>query len=544
MPISSITSAATGAETHPQPPIVWTVSGSDSGGGAGLQADLRALDAMNVHGCSAVAALTAQNSQAVTRIEPVGHDMLGAQLAALAADLPPAAIKTGMLGSVANLQVLVRWVDRLRDTHPALALVVDPVLRASTGAGFANEALLQAYRQDLLPRATLITPNRAEAALLLGCAPLQSRADVEQAARALLALGGQAVVITGGDNAEGTSDDYAATPHANGWLSLPRVATAHHHGTGCVFASSAAAALARGFVSIEAIILAKMATTHALRHSYAAGQGAGPVRPRADFAQHSVNLPTFSLPSFNPPAFSLPGATITPTPLTFAPLSDPALGLYAVVDSAAWVQRVLAAGVRTVQLRVKDPLAPQLRDEVRQSVAAARSAGAQLFINDHWQIAIEEGAYGVHLGQEDLAVADLGAIAQAGLRLGISTHAYWEVCRAWGLRPSYIACGPIHATRSKDMPWTPQGNGNLAYWAELLQRSGGVPVVGIAGMDAARMVEAGQCGVASAAVITAITAAPSPESAISALQQAFAQGHASTRWQVPVLPQSTLASLV
>ncbi len=505
------------------PPIVWTVAGSDSGAGAGLQADLRAFEAMGVHGCSAVAALTAQNSLAVQRIEPVSAPMLNAQLTALAEDLPPAAIKTGMLGSAANLQLLVRWIDRLRERDPALAVVVDPVLRASTGAGFVDEALLQAYRSELLPRATLITPNRAEAAALLGSPALDCKDSVEQAAQDLLALGCHAVVITGGDDGGDLSEDYAATAHASSWLSLPRVATAHHHGTGCVFASSAAAALARGFVAIEAIILAKMATTESLRHGYPAGLGAGPVRPRADFALHSANLP----------AFSIPGQVAA---AGFAPLADPDLGLYAVVDSAAWVERVLLAGVRTVQLRIKDPRHPRLREEIRQSVAAAHEARAQLFINDYWQIALEEGAYGVHLGQEDLAGADLAAIAAAGLRLGVSTHAYWEVCRAWALQPSYIACGPIHATQSKDMPWIPQGNDNLAYWSALLP----LPVVGIAGMDAERAAQAMACGAAGAAVITAITAAPSPEAAVGQLQQAIGAGKTRLHVPAPVLPQSTL----
>jgi hydroxymethylpyrimidine kinase/phosphomethylpyrimidine kinase/thiamine-phosphate diphosphorylase len=256
--------------------------------------------------------------------------------------------------------------------------------------------------------------NRAEAAALLGCAPLSSTRYVENAAQALLALGCQAVVITGGDFAEkDTSDDCALTPHAQGWLSLPRIQTRHNHGTGCVFAASAAAALARGFVSMEAIILGKMATHHALHHGYPAGKGAGPVRPRADFAQHIARLPTFTLT----------GHSTTATARHFAPLSTLHLGLYAVVDSAAWVQRVLAAGVKTVQLRIKkEAHHPDLQGEIRASVAAARAAGAQLFINDHWELAIAEGAYGVHLGQEDLPLADLPAIAKAGLRLGISTH--------------------------------------------------------------------------------------------------------------------------
>jgi len=506
---------------HNAPAIVWTVAGSDSGGGAGLQADLRAFDAFGVHGCSVVAAVTAQNSVSVRQVEAASPALLDAQLAALAGDMTPSAIKTGLLGSAANLRVLVTWIDRLRERKPSLALVVDPVLRSSTGASFADEELLEAYRRELLPRATLATPNRAEAAALLGVAPLHKRADVEQAAKALREMGCHAIAITGGDAGSADSDDYACTSHASGWLSLPRVATPHSHGTGCVFASTAAAALANGFVAVEALILAKMATTHALRHGYAAGAGAGPVRPRAGFALDSGNLP----------AFSIPGQTGVPA---FAPLADPALGLYAVVDSAAWVRQVLDAGVRTVQLRIKDPQHPSLRAEVRESIAAAEAVGAQLFINDHWKVAIEEGAYGVHLGQEDLATADLASIARAGLRLGVSTHAYWEVCRAWSLRPSYVACGPIHPTQAKAMPWIPQGNGNLAYWCALLP----LPVVAIGGMDIERAAQASQCGAAGVAVISAITAAPSPATAIDQLQAAIATKVSVS--EAPNFPRTTI----
>lgn len=512
----------------PRPKVVWSVAGSDSGGGAGLQADLRAIDAFGAHPCTVVAAITAQNSTRVQRIDVVDTHLLEAQLTALADDMPPDAVKTGMLGNAQNLQVVVQWIDRLRQDHPALPVVVDPVLRASTGAMLADPALLQGYRTALLPRATLITPNRSEAAALLGWESLRSQQDVEQAASALLALGCKAVVITGGDEAGKHSEDFALTPHASGWLALTRVATTHNHGTGCVYASSAAAAMALGFVEIEALILAKMATTSALRHGHAAGHGAGPVLPRAHFALAHENLPTMRISG----QVDI-GA--------FAKLSEPDLGLYAVVDSAAWVQRVLDAGVRTVQLRIKDAEGPEHRDfvrqQIRESIHAATAAGAQLFINDHWQLAIEEGAYGVHLGQEDLHIADLAAIRRAGLRLGISTHAYWEVCRAWALRPSYIACGPIHPTQAKAMPWIPQGNDNLAYWCALLP----LPVVGIAGMDVARTEQAARAGAAGIAVISAITAAASPEAAIAQLQEAVRRGRASPTVTAPLFPKPTLS---
>lgn len=497
------------------PVVVWSIAGSDSGAGAGLQADLKALQAFGVHACTAVAAITAQNSQAVTRVEAVRPELLDAQLAALAQDMPPAAIKTGLLGSVDNLRVVCRWVDRLRAQGQSVALVVDPVLGASTGAVFADDALLQAYRDELLPRATLATPNHAEAQRL--GVPWLLEPGGAPAAPAWLASGA-ALVVTGGDAADALACDWLHSPQAHGWLSLARVATRHQHGTGCTFASSAAAALAHGYCAADAAVLAKMATTHALRYGYAAGQGAGPVQALPDFAQHIDNLP--ALTPQRPPSTA---------PAPFPAPTSAALGVYAVVDSADWVRRVLESGIRTVQLRIKDAGDPTLPAQVRESIAAAAAVpGAQLFINDHWQLALDAGAYGVHLGQEDLDTVDMDALRRAGVRLGLSTHSYWEVARAWALRPSYIACGPLFATQSKDMPWIPQGLDNLRYWAGVLP----LPVVGIGGIGVAQMADVAATGVASAAVISAITQAPDPAAACHALQAEFAR----PRW--PPAPQA------
>ncbi len=508
------------------PPILWSIAGSDSGAGAGLQADLKALQAFGVHACTAVAAITAQNSQAVTRVEPVRPELLDAQLAALAQDMPPAAVKTGLLGSVDNLRVVCQWVDRLRAHGRNVALVVDPVLGASTGAAFADEALVQAYRDELLPRATLATPNCAEA-LRLGVPGLADSGDTPAAPKWLAP--DASLVVTGGDAADALACDWLHSPQAHGWLSLPRVATRHQHGTGCTFASSVCAALACGYCAADAVVLAKMATTHALRHGYAAGQGAGPVQALPDFAQHIDNLPAL--------APQRPPSTAPTTPAPFAALTSAALGVYAVVDSADWVRRVLQSGIRTVQLRIKDAGDPTLPAQVRESIAAAAVVpGAQLFINDHWQLALDAGAYGVHLGQEDLDTVDLNALRRAGLRLGLSTHSYWEVARAWALRPSYIACGPVFATQSKDMPWIPQGLDNLRYWAQLLP----VPVVGIAGIGVAQMPDVAAQGAAGGAVITAITQAPDPHTACQALQAAWGHGRGRTQAALPLRARPTL----
>ncbi len=532
----------------PRWPVVWSVAGSDSGAGAGLQADLRAFDAFEVHGCTALASLTAQNSVAVQAMSPISAGWLDAQLAALADDLPPRAIKTGLLGSVENLQALCRWVERLRARGP-VPLVVDPVWRASTGAAMADDDLRRAICEELLPLATVVTPNRQEAAWLLGNElPLRDD-EVEAAARALQRCGVGSVVITGGDllaeatadssthnlahatvsrassqAAQGKARDFVLTPQGAGWMSLPRIDTPHHHGTGCVFASSLAAALAHGFCEADAAVLSKMATARALQHARPAGAGAGAVRPSTEFAQRTDLLPGWQ------PA----GAAATPR-MPFAAAED--LGLYAIVDSAAWVERVVQAGVRTVQLRIKSAPAELLSHEVQASIAAAARHGARLYVNDHWQLALRHRAHGVHLGQADLDAANLPALQAAGLRLGVSTHSVWEVARAHALRPSYIACGPVHPTQTKRMPWQSQGAHNLSHWCAVLP----MPVVAVGGLDLERAADAVRCGANGIAVLSGITGATRPEAVVRRYLDAIQHATASSgRHDAPLRPRATL----
>ncbi|WP_137893579.1 bifunctional hydroxymethylpyrimidine kinase/phosphomethylpyrimidine kinase [Ramlibacter sp. 2FC] len=519
-------------------PVIWSIAGTDSGGGAGLSADQRAAEAFGLHLCPVVAAVTAQNSVAVTRVQPVAPELLDAQLAALAEDLPPLAIKTGLLGGPEQVAVVARWVDRLRARSP-LALVVDPVLGASTGADFASAETLAAYRAELLPRTTLITPNRAEAARLLGLPAAEAR-DLPALARELLRAGTEAVCITGGDSTDhdGLALDWMASAEAAGWLALPRVPTEHSHGTGCTFASSAAAALALGFVPADALVLAKMATTLALRRGYAAGQGRGPVAAATGFASDPALLPGLSWDEA--PDFSRwqPSA---------AESAAPDLGLYAIVDSAARLAQALQAGVRTVQLRIKTPIQPDaawralLSEEIRASVAAAQAHGARLFVNDHWRLARELGAAAVHLGQEDLqALGPAGReeLRASGLQLGISSHSLWELARARTLAPSYVACGPVWPTLTKAMPWRAQGLDNLAWWCAMA----GVPVVAIGGiLSAEQMTLAARSGASGVCAVRVL--GDDPSATVPTLQQALAAGRADAQTlPLPALPHPSLAS--
>ena len=516
-----------------RPPIIWSIAGTDSSGGAGLAADQRAADAFGVHLCPVVAAVTAQNSCGVARIEPLPVAWIDAQLEALARDLPPLAIKTGLLGGVAQIECVARWIDRLRRERP-VALVVDPVLAASTGAAFADPATLQAYVDLLLPRASVITPNLREARQLaqqplsIGDEPASA---IPALARQLRGEGAASVCITGGDSPElapSEALDWLHSPHAEGWLAAPRIATADTHGTGCTFATGIAAALALGYVDADAMILSKMATAQALRHGHPAGSGAGPVMARHGFHADPALLPRMSwgeVPQFMP----------LPAP---AALSSRPLGLYAVVDSADRVAQALRAGLRTVQLRIKMPAQStpswqaDLRDNIARSVAACRAADAELFINDHWELALALGASGVHLGQEDLlALGETGrtALQRSGLRLGISSHSLWELCRARALAPRYIACGPVWPTLTKAMPWQPQGLDNLRWWNAMA----GAPIVAIGGILKPEQVrDAAGCGVSGVCVVRALD--NDMAQTVPPLVAALEQGQASRETSDPL----------
>ena len=207
---------------------------------------------------------------------------------------------------------------------------------------------------------------------------------------------------------------------------------------------------------------------------------------------------------------------IAPSPRANAfPTCPHTLGLYAVLPDAQWVGRMARAGVPTVQLRFKSDDASAIRQEVRAAVQAVQGTEALLFINDHWQIAIDEGAYGVHLGQEDLDDAPIEQIRAAGLRLGLSTHGYAEMLRADAVSPSYIALGAVFPTTLKRMQTAPQGTGRLNAYAKLMQHS---PLVAIGGIDEVSIPVVMQSGVGSIAVVRAITGAAQPEVAANTLK--------------------------
>lgn len=470
-----------------RPPVAWSVAGSDSGGGAGIQADLLTFHDFGIHGCTVITALTAQNSFAVGHISVTPHRNLAAQINALDSDLPAAAIKLGMLADVATASTVMKYLEDYEGP-----VICDPVFQSTSGSSLLAGDAGDLVAAQLLPRALVITPNRYEAEAMLGRPIRDEAAEVEAAGHELVARGARSVLITGGHFApqDGRCGDFWTDGQRSLWLYGDHVDTIHNHGTGCTLSSAIAAAIALGHSLEDALVLAKAYVTRGLRRARQVGSGPGPVA-HSGFPDTLEDLPTLSARAEAPgPAFADCGGS---------------LGLYPVVDSADWVERLVGEGVTTIQLRIKGRSEAEVRTEVERSVTLCRQRGVRLFVNDYWQLAIEAGAYGVHLGQEDLDDADLAAIRRAGLRLGVSTHSWAEIARAHWVRPSYIALGPIHATTSKEMPFAPQGLARLQQWTELL--APGYVLTAIGGINGERAPAVLATGVGSCALISAITEA-------------------------------------
>lgn len=211
----------------------------------------------------------------------------------------------------------------------------------------------------------------------------------------------------------------------------------------------------------------------------------------------------------------------------FSPVNREDLSLYPVVDSSVWVEKLLSLGIKTVQLRIKDEDSANLEREIERAIELGKTYQAQVFINDYWQLAIKHGAFGVHLGQEDLVKADLAAIQQAGLRLGLSTHGYYEILRAIHFKPSYIALGHIFATTTKQMPSQPQGITKLKLYQQLIGES--YPTVAIGGIDINNAEQIWQTGVNSLAVVRAITQADDIQLAIDSFYQVMTSSQADSQ---------------
>lgn len=473
---------------------VLSVSAHDPLGMAGIAMDQRALASLNVHCASCITANTAQNQTDFFQLNSVDLNVFVSQLDALYRQDIFNVIKIGLISDVKQAQALVK--------HPIFSnklIVLDPVLGASSDKTQYSETRLTALKL-LMSKVDVITPNVDEAQVLLSLVDeaFTKTNNPLTLAESLNQHTGCAVLLKGGHGERKAQDVYCDNERYF-YLEHDEYNHGLNRGTGCAMASLIAGAIALGYSHADAVVIAKMQ------------MGAGWQTPFSiDNKTGSLGFAIFS--QSDPSQFSnsqLPQVYVSDKQkdLNFLPC-DKELGLYPIVDRAHWLTRLLPLGVKVIQLRVKDLSGDDLKNEILACVEIANQYNCQLYINDYWQLAIECGAYGVHLGQEDIDDADLSAIANAGLRLGLSSHCFYEVARAKTIKPSYIAFGPVYATQTKDMPWVPQGETGLAYWRAQLAD---FPLVAIGGIHGERFEKVKAQGVDSIAMISAITQAENPE---------------------------------
>ncbi|MCL1144670.1 thiamine phosphate synthase [Shewanella marinintestina] len=512
-------------------PIVWTIAGSDSGGGAGIQADLATMSDLEAHACSVITAVTAQSSVTVALVESVSSKMLQSQLDTLASDLPPAAIKIGLLADQAQIELLAKWLTEQQacwlQSDKNVPVILDPVMVATCGDALANGGGL-----DFTPfkgLLTLITPNVSELAVL-AATELTSVDACIVAAQKLSETLNTSVLAKGGDNGpawcQQQANDLLVCTDVDGisdkhqwqsfWLSSNRIDTNNNHGTGCTLSSAIAAVMAHGFVLNDAVVVAKAYVNSGLKASYQIGQGPGCLA-RTAWPKELVDFPYIKLVTTNE-IEPMPLKTYRHEQASFKQIEE-SLGLYPVVADVEMLETLLKAGAKTIQLRVKDLTDVTLERSIIQAISLGRDYKARVFINDHWQLAIKHQAYGVHLGQEDLIASNLEQLRAAKLALGLSSHSYFEILLAKQHKPSYIAFGHIFPTTTKVMPSKPQGLNKLARYVSLMK--GDLPIVAIGGIDAACVNSVKATGVDDVAVVRAVTEADDPAAAFTALQQTW-----------------------
>jgi hydroxymethylpyrimidine kinase/phosphomethylpyrimidine kinase/thiamine-phosphate diphosphorylase len=529
--------------------ISWNISGSDCSCGAGIAADIKTGHSLDVEVCHLMTANTVQNANHLTAINATEVTILAEQAAILIDDKPPSVIKIGLLANAEQVQWLTNLLVQYKQRMPTVISVYDPVGQASVGGRFND--LTVAQLTPLLQQVDIITPNLAEAQQLLQPTPNQllsvqgviTRNHAENLAHGLYQqFAITSIIIKGGHSDDksqaedycyhqlnqlpGKQDNQDKIHTAISYqLSAPRSSSMFSHGGGCSFASALSAFLAHGYLVRDAFTLAKAFMSQGLFISESSSallnhQYYGAFQQQS-WPRVAVNTTTV----FPKVSDALSEKHSTLAAFASLDLVGKKLGLYPVIDSLYWLKRLLPLGLEIIQLRLKNIAEDTLDELIAEAITLAKQYNTRLFINDYWQLAIKHGAYGVHIGQEDIQTADLAAIQEAGIRLGISTHGCYEFVLAQQLQPSYLAIGAIFATQTKDMTGQIQGLDNLKQVLTLRPKfeTDQTPVVAIGGISLELAQSVATLGVDSIAVVTAITQAQqshniSPESMVAKLQ--------------------------
>eukprot|EP00873_Tetraselmis_striata_P014891 jgi/Tetstr1/435155/TSEL_002612.t1 len=480
----------------PNVPRALTIAGSDSGGGAGIQADLKAFLANGVFGMSAITALTAQNTQGVQGVFAVEPAFVTQQMDSVLGDIGAGAVKTGMLPSADVIRAVAAALKR----HGAPALVVDPVLISTSGDSLAEDGVGAVMISDLFPLATIITPNMDEASVLLGGRPVTTMEEMKKAAAELHKFGPQYVLLKGGHLKGSTAVDVLYDGHEYREYANQFIPTGNTHGTGCTLAAAIAAELAKGASPPAAVARAKGYLSQALARSATLCIGNGSQRP----FNHGFATADWALMD-NRSAVDYSVYAVTDR------ACNAAAGRSAVEAAAAAID----GGATVIQLREKDIGGGEFSELARRVIAIARPRGVPVLINDRIDVALAAGADGVHVGQSDIALADARRLLGSTAIIGISAGTVAEAVAAADGGADYVGVGALYPTATK-----PDADHiGLDALAEV-RAAVRLPIVGIGGVtagNAAAVVGAGADGVA---VVSAIFAAPDVAAATREIRDA------------------------
>ncbi|KAG2445538.1 hypothetical protein HXX76_000153 [Chlamydomonas incerta] len=540
-------------------PRVLSIAGSDSGGGAGIQADIKAVLSRGAFAMTAITALTAQNTHGVSAVHPVPPDFLRRQIDAVLTDLGADAIKTGMLPNAEAVAVVAEAVRQYRGAGHRLPLVVDPVLVSTSGHALAEGGAAAALLRQLIPLASVVTPNLPEAQALLGGEQIVDVEGMRRAAKQLQAMTGcAAVLVKGGHlrpppppaaNGDGEGNGGAAgagsapvsvaesidvlydgsTLHE---FRGPWIHTGNTHGTGCTLASAIAAELAKGLPLLPAVAAARAALLEALRASAPLSLGSGVQRPFHHL--HMLAPPT------PPPTPSAAGAGAGSGSGALARVDlgvlRRQLRLYAVTDphcnqktGRSLLQAVTAAvrgGASILQIREKDIDGGDFFTEAAAALKVCRAYGVPLIINDRVDVALAVGAEGVHVGQSDLPAAVVRAMIGPSRILGVSVKTPEQAAAARAAGADYLGAGAVLPTGTKDTDVI-----GLAGLAAVAAAAAPLPIVAIGGVSGANAADCVQAGCAGIAVVSAIFAQADAEGATRALLAAVDDALAAQQQQ-------------
>ncbi|KAH6789816.1 thiamine biosynthesis protein [Perilla frutescens var. frutescens] len=417
-------------------PHVLTVAGSDSGAGAGIQADLKACSARGVYCSTVITAVTAQNTLGVQGVNAVAEDFVREQLKSVLSDMHPDVVKTGMLPSPGIVKVLCQSLKEFR----VRALVVDPVMISTSGDVLAGPSVLATFREELLPLADIVTPNLREASALIGGVPLETVADMRSAAKLIHNIGPRNVLVKGGDlPASFDAVDVLFDGKEFYEFRSTRIKTSNTHGTGCTLASSIAAELAKGASVPSAIKIAKRYVESALEYSKDILIGGGRQGP----FDHLMNLKNNTLNLSVPRPFD-------PSKLLLYAVTDTRMNKKWGRSMSVAVKAAIEGGATIIQLREKDADTRDFLEAAKACLEICHSHGVPLLINDRIDIVLACDADGVHIGQSDMPARVARSLLGPDKIIGVTCKTPEQAEEAWIDGADYIGCGGVYPTNTKE----------------------------------------------------------------------------------------------